>query len=143
MAAPDTVSSSWSSRKKSRKCKSHLRVYLWEAVSSQTQVSPRQKLQASPCSWSAARTRACSFSHFRKILGVRGWGGGGGMIPCFWTSASPKRPSSTLSPSKPEALTPKTPNLESFSIPRIRSQSRHGDSMACAGLIPAALLEVS
>ena len=33
-------------------------------------------------SWSAARTRACSFSHFRKILGVRGsglgWGGGGG-----------------------------------------------------------------
>ena len=45
------------------------------------------------------------------------WGGGGGMIPCFRTSASPKRPSSTLSPSKPEALTPKTPNLESFSIP--------------------------
>ena len=72
-----------------------------------------------PCSWSAARTRACSFSHFRKILGARGWGGGGGMIPCFWTSASPKRPSSTLSPSKPEALTPKTPNLESFSIPPI------------------------
>ena len=41
------------------------------------------------CSWTAARTRACSFSHFRKILGVRGWGEGGGMIPCFWTSASP------------------------------------------------------
>ena len=89
-----------------------------------------------------ARVASATFGRF---WGVQGWGGvgGGGMILCFWTSASPKRPSSTLSPSKPEALTPKTPNLESFSIPRIRSQSRHGDAMACAGLIPAALLEVS
>ena len=38
------------------------------------------------CSWTAARTRACSFSQFRKILGVRGWVGvgGGGVCSLNW-----------------------------------------------------------
>ena len=77
-----------------------------------------------------ARVASATFGRFWGF----GVGVGGGMIPCFWTSASPKRPSSTLSPSKPEALTPKTPNLESFSIPRIRSQSRHGDARLALAL---------